>query len=308
MIFDSKIFYQTYQRHYHLIKAKIIKQMLDNPHTYAKGILTEVNGDDHLEEIIRALKSDLRQTYFHAIETFFELFFAINPKNKKYYDDEKVLFYLTNSNWNASYKKVSEIAAQESALDFLNEKIRFNDNDITIGHYLFYMGIFQSGNFPSELFEEIRSSIEAIKYGIQIIANDFIDREEYNAYKHGLRIIPSVSKLEFSNVATQETELEWDLSDSMSFYLKTQNRNEVKVVTKLFDSDRDYQMILFCSNLIHHLIFFRRLAFKFENDCEKFTKFPITFFSKESIEKSAKINVPIQDLIYSVTLDDKTQN
>lgn len=280
--------------------------MLENPHTYCKEILAKEDSDENVEELTRVLKSDLRQTYFHAIETFFELFFALNPKNKKYYDDERVLFYLTNSNWNASYKKINEIATQETALDFLDEKIRFNDNDVTIGHYLFYMGIFPNGNFPPELFKEIKSSLAAVKCGIQIIANDFIDREEYNAYKHGLRIIPSVTKLEILNVDTQQTEIELDLSDSMSFYIKSQNRKEIKVVTKLFDSERDYQMILFCSNLIHHLVFFRRLAFKFYDDKDKFTKFPITFFSKESIEKCSKINVQVQDLIYEVTVENKT--
>src|SRR5690606_21107611 len=116
--------------------------------------------------------------------TFFELLFSLNPKGKKVYDDEFVLFNLTNSKWQDNFTRIKKIAENENELDFLDEKISFLGYEITIGHYLFYMGIFDKSKFPKELFDDINESIEAIKYGVRIIANDFISREEYNAYKH----------------------------------------------------------------------------------------------------------------------------
>ena len=170
------------------------------------------------------------------------------------------------------------------------------------------MGIFSNDKFPQEVFENIKESIEAIKYGIRTIATDFTKREEYNAYKHGLRIIPSVSKFMIADANTMEVKMELDLSESMSFYVKTKLPDELKVVTKVFDAERDYQMTYFCSNLINHLIFYRRIAMKFEKDNEKFTKIPITFFSKEQIEKCNIVNVDIADMVYTVTSDQNSSN
>lgn len=308
MIFEPKIFYQTYQKDYHKVKAIYLKKMLDRLPKYGKEFFGKDLNEDDLTEFRRTLKSDLRQTYFHAIETFFELFFALNPKGKHKYEDEYVLFALTNSNWQDTYKRIKEIAENENALDFLDERIMFLGYDITIGQYLFYMGIFSTEKFSEEIFEAIKESIEAIKYGIRIIATDFINREEYNAYKHGLRIIPSASKFMLADAKTMEVKMEWDISESMSFYVKTKFPDELKVVTKVFDADRDYQMTYFCSNLINHLIFYRRIAMKFEKDKEKFEKIPITFFGKEPIENCNKINVGIQDLVYKVTRAEKSSN
>jgi len=136
---------------------------------------------------------------------------------------------------------------------------------------------------------------------VKIIAKDFVNREEYNAYKHGLRLIPASSKFMLADAKTMDIKLEWDIKDSMSFYLKTRYPDELKVVTKLFDFERDYQMTIFCSNMIHSMIFFRRLMYRFKADEEKFDKVPILFFGKDPIEKCNKTNVPIQDMVYTVT-------
>ena len=88
----------------------------------------------------------------------------------------------------------------------------------------------------------------------------------------------------------------------MSFYLRTKSPKELKIVTKLSDRERDYSMTLFCSRLIYHLIFYRRLVFKFEKDVIKYQNFPITFFDKEPIAKCSKINVEVQDIEYTVTM------
>ena len=194
------------------------------------------------------------------------------------------------------------IALNENSLGFLDEKIKFSGYEISVGHYLFYMGIFKAASESNELQEEIDKSIDAIKYGVKILANDFINREEYNAYKHGLRIIPAVKAFMLGDFETNEIKIKWDLSDSMSFYLKSKSPNEIKIITKLSDIDRDFSMTMFCSRLIYHLIFYRRLTLQFEKDAEKYKQFPITFFGKEPIAKCNKVNVPIQDLEYTMTM------
>jgi hypothetical protein len=298
MIFEPKAFYQAFLKDYHKIKATYLKRMLDNLSLYEQDIYGKELDTPERDAFRMTIKSDLRQTYFHSIETFFELFFALNPKGKKTFNDEYVLYNITNSK--ETYSKIKSIADKESELDFLDEIIDYHNFKISIGHYLFYKGIFSKEKFPEELFEDINNSIESIKIGIRYIATDFVNRDEYNAYKHGLRIIPVAAKLKIADPETMEVKMEWDLTDSMSFYLKTNSEDELTVVTKLFDSERDYQMTFFCSNLIHHLIYYRRLSMNLYSEKEKNEKVKITIFGKELVKNCSKINVAIQDLVYTI--------
>lgn len=84
----------------------------------------------------------------------------------------------------------------------------------------------------------------------------------------------------------------------MSFFLKTKMEDEVKIVTKIFDPDRDYQMTYFCSNLISNMVYYRKMAFDSKKDPK--SQIAIAFFGKEQISECHKINVEIQNLVYTV--------
>lgn len=205
---------------------------------------------------------------------------------------------LTNAKWQDNYKMIRDIAENDIALDFLDEQIIFQGYTVSAAHYLFYPCIMPTGKFPEELFDHIRESLDAAKYGIRMIASDFIDRDEYNAYKHGLRLIPAMQKLMLADPETMEVRFEWDTSQSMSYYVKAKKPGSVRVETKLFDSERDFGMTLFCSNLIYNMVYYRQLMmYKPDDDTEQFA---VHFFGKEEIEDCEKINVPIQNLVFSV--------
>lgn len=300
MIFDPKIFYQTYLDDYHKIKASVLSKILEDLSKYEVdffGYELDAEGRGAFE---KTLKSDLRQTYFHSIETFFEIFFTLNPKGKTHFDDVNILINLTNSDWRKSYNKIEEIASENKALDFLDEMIEFNNQKVSIGHYLFYFGTFGWENSKPGFMDKLNESIDAIKFGIRIIAKDFVDRDEYNSYKHGLRLIPVAAEIAFGEPDTFEKIVSWDLKDSMSFYGKTKSKDEVKIITKLFDSKRDCQMIIFCSNMISNMIFFRNIALNKESVIKKMDKVGIPFFGKKEIEECDNINVKIQNLIYTI--------
>src|SRR5690606_8817587 len=193
------------------------------------------------------------------------------------------------------YKKIEKIASGEMKLDFLDDKVTFNGYEISVGHYLFYFGTFDESKFNSEFVSSVNESIDAVKFGIRLIAKDFIDREEYNSYKHGLRLIPSVSELILADPKTMEVKVKWDLSNSMSFYSKTNNKDEVKIATKLFDTERDIKMTNFCSNMVSNIIFYRNIAMYPNDAAKKWDKIPILFFGKKEIEDCNNINVKIQN-------------
>jgi len=79
MIADAKLFFKTYLKNYHRHKTIYLKELLDNLSQYEATILTTSHLHEDQQELQLTLRSDLRQTYFHAIETFFELFIALKP-------------------------------------------------------------------------------------------------------------------------------------------------------------------------------------------------------------------------------------
>lgn len=299
MVFEAQLFYKTFLKNFHRHKATYLKELLDNLDNYEKKILQANHLHENRNELLLTLRSDLRQTYFHAIETFFELFFALQLKDGKLQDDRSVMIRLTNAKWQENYKMIREIAESDTALDFLEEKIVFMEYEISIAHYLFYPCILPNGKFPNDVFEHVKESLDAAKNGIRIIAQDFIDREEYNAYKHGLRLIPASTKMMLADPETMEVQLEWDISQSMSYYVKPKKPGDIRIETKLFDSERDFNMTLFCSNLIYNMVYYRQIMLYRPDDDDINTQIAFHFFDKEAIEECTKINVPIQNLVYS---------
>ena len=297
-MFDPTIFFSSYLDDYHKFKAITIKNILDNLDTHTQSIFGEGLSAENREAYKKTMQADLRQTYFHAIETFFELFFCLNPLTKKFMGDKNVMIALTQSNWRESYELIKKIATDERALDFLDVEVEMNKFKVAAGHYIFYYGISGTQKFDEQFSEKISSSLEAIKYGIRLIAKDFIDREEYNCYKHGLRIIPALKELSIVDMNTMEPHIKWSLDDSMSFFLKTKMADEVKISTKIFDPARDFQMTYFCSNLISNMVYYRKLAFEIKKDPKALMA--LAFFGKEQVSACNKINVELQNLEYTV--------
>lgn len=297
-MFEPKLFYQTFLTEYHKFKIIPLIKILSDLPKYEKEFFGKEFDKEDRDAYKMILKSDLRQAYFHSIETFFEILFSLDPTDKETFEDEYILFNITNSNQRKTFERIQRISTDESELSFLDKETTFQNINITVGHYLFYFGIFPNEKLKSEIFDEIKSSLDAIKYGIRIIAKDFSDREEYNSYKHGLRIIPALKQFMIAQADTMEIKMSWDLSESMSFYFRTKNPDELKMITKLFDTDRDFQMTFFCSNLIFNMVYYRRVAFYKNSIMEK--EIPIPMFGKEEIEKCNSTNVKMQDLVYTV--------
>jgi hypothetical protein len=299
MIFEPKYFYQSYLKNYHRVKALYLKQLLDSPASIEPDPFHVGYGERNEDEVRLTLRSDMRQTYFHAIETFFELFLALKPQGTTLVDDTELMVRLTYAKWQDNYKAIRNIAENEEALNFLDDLVTFSGQQISIANYLFYPIVGPDSSFPQQVLDDVANSIEAIKYGIRTIAVDFTDREEYNAYKHGLRLIPASSKLALADPNTLEVQIEWDISQSMSYYTRTKTPGEIQIVTKLFDSERDFKMTLFCSNLVHSLIYYRQLMMYRAKESD--AKVAIRFFDKDEIEDCDKVNVAVQNLVFTLT-------
>ena len=117
----------------------------------------------------------------------------------------------------------------------------------------------------------ILASLEPIRQTLVALARDFEDREEYNAFKHSLRLMTITQSFELVDRATGRPVLHRDLSESLT-YLKREKDGTVTLRTKPLDTERDIRMTTLCSALISNLVRSRSLFFK-KGPGEKFTMF-----------------------------------
>lgn len=286
---DTNLFFSQFQVNYFDYKINSLKYLLDN---HSKlGFDKEIFGYTE-KSYVNAIRSDIRQTYFQAIETVFEIFFALLPdRNGKIHD--KIIERITLSD--LPYSDIRKISKSENSLDFLDNEIIYPDKTtLTLGEFIFYFGLHNEIKFK----ESIEQSLDAIKYALRILAKEFTDRREYNSYKHGLRIIPALQKLDILDAETMKKAISFELKDTMTFYSYDKKTNETSFITKKFDTERDLQMISVCSNLLWTMITLRDAAYN-KAKKDKDSKIAILFFGKEEIDKAKKINVDIQDLKFS---------
>jgi hypothetical protein len=270
------------------------KSVIDNIDKFQTEILKESVEGFNKEDYARMLKSEIRQTLYHSIETVFELIFALATLTDGRYDDENILEKLTNSNWRKNSTTIKEIAESNTGLDFLDTKINANGFVIPLAHYIFYYGVLPDNtSIPKGYLEMIEPSIDAIKYGLKILAQEFEERMEYNSYKHGIRLIPVLKEFQIFDTTTQKSLITFDLSDSMTFmHSETDNTiDSIEFITIVFDTNRDIGISLFCAHLISNMILLRKAGFRNGPTDENF---PILFFGKDELKEVNKVGVPVQ--------------
>ncbi|RYX85169.1 hypothetical protein EON73_02960 [bacterium] len=149
---NDKLFYSQYLKEYHAVKAIYLKSLLKNHQKLNEELKKYELGQCLTNNTRFIIQADMRQNYFHCIETFFELFFAFLPKNGAVPDHHKIIRNLVKSDWKKNYKLIQDIADGTISLDMLDECVDFLDYNISIAQYLFYPGMFDRKKFPNEFF------------------------------------------------------------------------------------------------------------------------------------------------------------
>lgn len=285
MISDNH-FYKHFQINYFDYKISCLRFLIDNINemNFKKDITGYSESD-----FKRALQSDLRQTRFQAIETVFEVMFALKSKST---DRIKVPLIEVITNYKFSYEEIKRIASSEDALSFLDAKITLGDKSkTTLGKFIFYPGIKKD-----EFQKEIEMSMKVIKKGLQVLAKEFSDRREYNSYKHGLRILPAYKEISFHDPTAPDSSLSFNLENTMTFYSKGK-KGDFQYITKSFDTEKDFRTIKFSSVLLWNMIKLRDFAINGTSPDGPSNGY---LLSMEAIDEIKRTDVKIQDFIYSV--------
>lgn len=284
-----------------LLKQATYKNILDN---LDKAEPIVLHGVEHYskEDYIKTLKSSIRVTYFHCVETLFEIIFAIEygiRSEANEHQDELILERLLNANYRRNFDRIGKMALRDpKELRSLDDKIFLKkiDHEITILQYIFYYTLTpRTFSIGSQWWEKLDPSLNAIKEALIAFANDFFDRSEYNSYKHGLRIIPLKTKFEALG-PEGKTLLSFDFADSMTFLQQT--KDEFSLITKKFDTERDYQMTVLASELMANIINIRKRIYFNKKDEE----IHLGFLEEEVLKGVTKTNIKAPYLKFSWNL------
>lgn len=293
---DPKIFYSTFQVNYFDYKQAYQKYALNNIKEF--GLENQIL--DYSEKDFRqAIKSDIRQTLFQAIETVFDVVFALTKTSNGKYLDVDILRTLSIPTYH--YDRITKIAEDKSELNFLDTEVKLNDNiSVTLGEYIFFFGLAEH----SEIRSIMNENLDAIKIALHILATEFSDRKEYNSYKHGIRLIPALTDFILQKPTTKENIAKWDLRDSLTFYSEDEKTGDMEFITKVFDTDRDLMLTRLCSDLLWNIIKLRDLTFN-KKSSDEFVTLNIMLFNKDLVTKANKVNISIQNLRFSWTFRKK---
>lgn len=294
-------FYGAYLKEYHQVRAIYLNKLLSNIPSVNDELKEKEEYADFTKNTQFILQADLRQNYFHCIETFFEFFFAFLPNKGKVPDNTQIVKQIVKSDWSKNYKKIRQIANGNIKLDILDMEIEILGYKISVAHYLFYMGTFNLDKFNEDFRANVKTSTVALKKAIKEFAREFSERGEYNAYKHAMRIFPSFNSIHLLDANTMEEKFKFDISNSVSYQLYKEEDKETIVKTKVCDPKRDYQMTIFCGRMIYSMLALREIVFNPKSRKEGGVM-AVRFYNEEEFGTFSEQNVKYQDLEFSTKL------
>jgi hypothetical protein len=249
-----------------------------------KPELLEGVDDINDKDCTTAFKFDIHFTYFQIIECLFNMMFALM---KKKIDNRMLWFYLSHfariEMSRKAYKLIERIAEGETS--FLDDQVVAGpDLQMPFVQYVFFFG----GSFDVDE-AAMKENLDKIKGALVLFAQDFIRREEYNAYKHSFRIFPAgPQKLEGINRSDGKILVTLTMLDSIAS-IKMEKDRSITQITKAFDWERDRRMALLCHALIFNLISTRR-RFYFKDE-----KLFVNFFKDVDLRETSKMNSSLLD-------------
>lgn len=147
------------------------------------------------------------------------------------------------------YKRIEKISNRSERL--LYKQIG-TDNQLSFLQYVFQF------IYDSELDQaSMEKQIDNIRDSLIVFAKDFSDRNDYNAYKHSLRLYHSPLKMGVAKEGTANFNIIGQTENAISFLEKDKD-GTIFETSKGFDPDRDYNMSMLIDVLIKNIINTRR--------------------------------------------------
>ena len=279
MVYTAKQFYDYFQVNYFDYKQSNNEFLLNRSSEDMKSLCEDVVGYDE-KAYKRAIKIDIRLTYLMAVDTLFELVFALLPDTKGNLRDKDIVSTLTSGK--QYYSELREyVNGRPSRFDILENQVNYTGGkSCTALRYIFYDGLFET-EYEDEIIESVAAISDALKFFAKEINGN---RTELNAYKHGFRVVPFFSNISFKDLKTGKG-FEIDMSESISFL--TENKVERTIHAKPLDYKKDIALTVYVTHLINNIIAIRQRQLT----TSKNFKTSMSAFKRTSLDKASKANI-----------------
>lgn len=233
-------FYQGYDEKFLLRKAGVIVTIVDDIDEFGKFMMEE----DSIEEFekdkyVETFNAELHFSEFHQFEAFFAILIAI-------YQEQPHWLFLTTYRTSEIKEKVK--AYLESDIVTVSEG--FVDNKKKFINEAIYANFISD---KKEISENWDTNLDNIDWFITRLAKKYIEGEEFNAYKHGLRTLTGHTFLRIFPTGEPQKGIQFDSGDSLRF-LKLDKIDEhyyqVKEIIKHFNPIESLNHIYFMSSAL----------------------------------------------------------
>lgn len=294
MIVDKpEIFFKGFPYKYWLYKAEMIKSLLDSNEKFQDSNGTLEIFDGSLKEYQQMLKYELHFTYYHQAEALFELIFALEKLDDKY---TWLILSESYQHQKKYAKKINEIADGSNKLFEKDVKLK-SGKSLSFIEWLLYD--VYGEQIPSDY---LKTSLVKAKEIIQITAEDLADKAQYNAFKHGMRVLPLWKYFSINAKNKEKRGVKFDLENSFTFLSFPKDRSKIDEITIGYSPDQDLLKINLITLLMNGIIGIRKDKYFNKGKGQLFHFADVDF--KKKIQKA---NIGIHRIVHTTHFNNENK-
>lgn len=259
----QKKYFLHFNPNYWMHKANALLSFIENPSTINT---LKFEGDNDSEEVILYnLKMELHMAVYHSSETLFLNIFSII-----FMPSFPWIWTSRRRPWEL-YDLIKTVGKEGLSKLGPSPEIWLREN------------LFPSVSREHKNYEKTKLSSAFVVDYLNALAVEYLDHNEYNSYKHGLRSFVGRQKFQATNDVTSEIvmHMESDIIQFLEFEDKDKNGNPyidkedgkpytfIKLATKGFDNKRDYMIIKMNSAILTNLFYAKGVLIKTAADASR---------------------------------------
>jgi len=179
-----------------------------------------------------------------------------------------------------------------------NKKVNLTDGrDITFYEWLIF-DVFVPQIGKSE--QQITTSIEKVDSIIQFAAKDLADKKEYNAFKHGMRVLHVLKDFRITDNEKQKFNINFDLGNSFTYINFPKDdkkagtkKGDIQAITKGYNPEQDLLKIKLITFLMSGIIESKKMKYFGNGRIMEFLDFDI-------VEKLNELRPKINHLTFTL--------
>lgn len=262
-------FYEGYDAKFLLSKAHALLTVAGNEEPF-KRILEENEDSANIvdDKFLEALRAEVYFAEFHQFEAFFALLVAV-------YQELPHWLYLTTYT-TAEIKKKAEAFLVGDFRSLTNEQ---EDSLYPFLNWAVYAGFMTT---DAEKQAKWQTNLDNIEWFMRRIAKRYLEGPEYNAYKHGVRVMAGPSYLTFRLSDNPASGFTWASDDSVTFLELKDNQEggrTVYVTTKQFNPIESLAHLVFMSRILETVSMVRLARLTEEADAPGELCVPLNLFT-----------------------------